>query len=65
MKNEIIIKIPKSQKLVGVIRVTPEAELILQELSSRTGLSLRTLASEIIVQASEFIRVEGPDDDGR
>lgn len=65
MKNEIVIKIPKPQKLVGVVRVTPEAELVLQELSYRTGLSLRTLASEIIIQASEFIRIEGSDDDCR
>ncbi len=58
MKNEIVLKAPKREVLTGVVRLTPEAERILQKLSEDTGLALRFIASEMIIQGSEFVRIE-------
>lgn len=60
-KGKIILRASGAEcekNLVGIIRILPEAEIILRELQFKTGLSLRTLASEIIVQASELIEIE-------
>lgn len=37
----------------GVIRISPQAESKLYELAAETGLSIRTIASELILQAAE------------
>ncbi len=59
-KNKIVLHIGGTEcekNLVGVVNILPEAEIILRELQFKTGLPLRTLASEIIVQASELIEI--------
>ena len=58
--GEIILRVSKKYqcKLNGVIRVNPEAEVILQKLSDETGLSVRTIASEIIIQGEKMIQIE-------
>lgn len=59
MKNKIILKAPKRYGgLTGVVRLTPEAEMILQKLSDETGLSLRVIASQMIIQGANFVRIE-------
>lgn len=55
---KIILKPKKriqcSETLVGVIRITPEAEIILRKIQPQTDdLSLCEIASQIIVQAYE------------
>lgn len=57
--NRIILKTPKRySNLTGVVRLTPEAETILQNLSDETGLSLRVIASQMIIQGAKFVRIE-------
>lgn len=58
--NEIILKAPKryNNNLTGVVRLTPEAETVLQKLSDETGLSLRVIASQMIIQGAKFVRIE-------
>lgn len=60
MEDKIVLKVPKiyTCKLTGVIRLTPEAEMTLQKISEDTGLSIRYIASEMIIQGKEFIRLE-------
>lgn len=43
---------------VGAVRLTEEAERAVQRLRDKTGLSIRRIVSEIIVQAEPFIRIE-------
>lgn len=45
--------------LTGYVRVTEDAELILRELADQTGLSMRYIASEIIIQSRGSVEVEG------
>ncbi len=58
--GEIILRVPKKYQceLNGVIRVNQEAEVILRKLSDETGLSVRTIASEIIIQGEKLIKIE-------
>lgn len=60
MENKIVLKAPKrySNSLSGVVRVSPEAEMILQKLSDETGLSLRVIASQMILQGANFVHIE-------
>lgn len=60
MKNKIILKAPKryNKNLTGVVRLTPDAETVLQNLADETGLSLRTIASQMIIQGAKFVHIE-------
>lgn len=42
----------------GVIRISPQAESKLYELAAETGLSIRTIASELILQADEIVDIQ-------
>lgn len=48
---------PEVADLKGVVRITPEAELTLWRLEDETGLSLRSIASSLIVQAAAVVRI--------
>ena len=62
-KGEIILKTDQgSSENCGLIRVTPEAEKVLQTLRNATGLSKRRIASELIVQAAALVRIVDDDD---
>jgi len=58
----IIIEIHKAPKtsetLAGMVRLTEEAETALRQLSRETGLSMRCLASTIIIQAENQIEIK-------
>lgn len=43
---------------VGAVRLTEEAERAVRRLRDKTGLSIRRIVSEIIVQAEPIIRIE-------
>jgi hypothetical protein len=52
-------KIPEiNESLCGVVRVTPEAEMIIKQLQRETGLSGRYILSQIIIQAANIIEIE-------
>lgn len=56
-------KVPRaSENLIGTIKITPEAETIIKQLSRETGLSGRSIVSQIVVQASDMIEIV---EDGR
>ena len=65
MKNTIKLRVHKSAEvrgeLIGTIRITPEAETIIKQFARETGLSGRSIASQIIVQAASMIEVEEVD----
>lgn len=58
----IVLRTPKPLRekkiaLAGMVRVTPEAELLVRELSGMTGLSCRQVASELLIQAAALCEV--------
>lgn len=50
---------PKPVNLIGVVRISEDAELALHRLAAETGMSLKSVASELIVQAAKICVVEG------
>lgn len=62
--NPIVLKCNRfSDECIGSIRLTPEAEKVVRRLRAKTGLSLRMICSEIIVQAENLIDIENMDAD--
>lgn len=60
VKNKILLHTYRSKddaKLAGVIKISPQAETKLLELAAETGLSIRTIASELILQAAEIVEI--------
>jgi thiamine phosphate synthase YjbQ (UPF0047 family) len=41
----------------GVIRITSEAEGVLRSLAIQTGLPLKAIASELIIQSAELVEI--------
>lgn len=41
----------------GVVRVTPEAEHKVRELCRATGLSVREVASQLIIQGADLVEI--------
>lgn len=58
----IIIEVHKPNRLtdnlIGHVRLTEEAEVVLRELYRQTGLPMRQLASTIITQAADQIEIK-------
>lgn len=61
VKNKIVLhtyrNADRDNKLAGVVKVNPQAETKLLELAAETGLSIRTIASELILQAAEIVEI--------
>ena len=57
-ENKIILKSKTPSECIGMIRLTSEAEQIVRELSQKTSIPIRQVASEIVIQASRFIAIE-------
>lgn len=56
--NEIILTVHKQkERACDVIRISPDAAQILNGLAVQTGLPIKHIASSIIVQGAEFVRV--------
>ena len=56
--GKIILKIHNSrEKFSEIIRITPKAAEMLNSLCAETGLSVRTIASELIVQGANMVEV--------
>ncbi len=59
MEKPIILKTTKSTVgLSGVVRISPEAQRVVQRLQNKTGLGARYIVSEIIIQAENLIDIE-------
>lgn len=46
------------EDLFGRVRIDPRAEMIVRELQRESGLSLKHIVSEIIVQAAEYVEIK-------
>ena len=56
--DKIILKVNKCrERTAEIIRITPEAADVLNRLSCETGLSIRYIASELIVQGTNLVEV--------
>lgn len=56
--DKIILKVSKRhEKAAEIIRIAPEAADVLNKLSRETGLSIRYIASALIVQGAELVEV--------
>ena len=57
--NPIVLKSNRlSDECIGTVRLTPEAEKVVRRLRAKTGLPIRRIVSEIIVQAENLIDIE-------
>lgn len=52
-----------TDECIGTVRLTPEAEKVVRRLRFKTGLPIRQIVSEIIVQAENLIDISGDDDE--
>ena len=43
--------------LIGAVKITSDAEIALRDLNERTGLPMRQIASELIVQAAACVDI--------
>ena len=46
---------PLRHDLIGAVKITPDAEIALRELSEQTGLPMRQIASSLITQAAACV----------
>lgn len=60
-EGAIVLYTPDPKKkvcLTGVVRVNEHAEMELHRLAEETGLSLKTVASDLITQAARICVIE-------
>ncbi len=62
-KDVIVLKAGGQCECIGTVRLTPEAEKVVRRLKARTGLPIRQIVSEIIVQAENLIHIDTGDED--
>ena len=48
---------PPRRDLIGAVKITPDAEIALRELSVQTGLPMRQIASSLITQAAACVDI--------
>ena len=62
-ENAIVLKAGgRAMECIGTVRLTPEAEKVVRRLKGKTGLPIRQIVSDIIVQAENLITIETEDD---
>lgn len=54
----IVLKARTIENSVGVVRLSPEAEKVVRRLCSRSGLSIKQIVSEIIIQSESLIDID-------
>ena len=59
MKPIILRTRTSTDECIGTVRLTPEAEKVVRRLRFKTGLPIRQIVSEIIVQAENLIDISG------
>lgn len=61
MNNKIVLEVhrlPKpSDDLIGQVKITEEAEIALRQIARESGLSLRQVASQMIIQAAPMVEI--------
>ena len=63
-ENAIVLKAGgRAMECIGTVRLTPEAEKVVRRLKAQTGLPIRQIVSDIIVQAENLITIETDDED--
>lgn len=66
MQNEIkpiVLKARTTDSSVGVVRLSPEAERVVRRLCNRSGLPIKQIVSEIIIQSENLIDIDLSDID--
>lgn len=63
MKPIVLNARPPQVECIGAVRLTPEAERVVRRLSYKTGLPIRQIVSEIIIQAENLIEINTPGTD--
>ena len=62
-ENAIVLKAGgRAMECIGTVRLTPEAAKVVRRLKAKTGLPIRQIVSDIIVQAENFITIETEED---
>lgn len=62
--NSIVLKAGgRPMECIGTVRLTPEAEKVVRRLKAKTGLPIRQIVSDIIVQAESIITIETDDEE--
>lgn len=62
MKPIVLEARPKPAECIGTVRLTPKAEQVVRRLSYQTGIPIRKIVSEIIIQAENLIEIRDCDD---
>lgn len=57
MKPIVLKANAPTDECIGTVRLTREAELVVRRLRCKTGLPIRQIVSEIIIQAERLIDV--------
>lgn len=57
MKPIILEAKPRSAECVGMVRLSPDAERVVRRLNYQTGIPIRQIVSEIIIQAEGLIEI--------
>lgn len=63
MKPIVLRSRTSTDECIGTVRLTPEAEKVVRRLRFKTGLPIRQIVSEIIIQAENLIDVDSEDED--
>lgn len=62
-ENAIVLKAGgRAMECIGTVRLTPVAEKVFRRLKTKTGLPIRQIVSDIIVQAENIITIETEED---
>ena len=57
--NKIVLYTCKPERRCGqVVRISPEAMDAINDLVEQTGLSARSIASSLIIQAAKIVEIE-------
>lgn len=54
----IVHTVPPPETPTGVVRISPDAEAVVRALQRETGLTARSIVSQIIIQAESLIECE-------
>lgn len=62
INGPIVLKAGGQYECIGTVRLTPEAEKVVRRLKAKTGLPIRQIVSEIIVQSESLITINTDDE---
>lgn len=63
-ENAIVLKAGgRAMECIGTVRLTPEAEKVVRRLKAKTGLPIRQIVSEIVIQSEKLIQIDTGDED--